>query len=145
MTHMITCLFTSHRLPSTSAHRSQQAASANSAELGCGHKNGVMMMVIHANERRDPLERVRDESVPMGGHAGGVMRHALVALPTRQPLTPSACSPHYPPVECGFIQHVPPSASHGRSVERGPWGERARRASLPHPKLPVGTPSSRTR
>src|SRR2546422_11538219 len=52
MTHIITSLFTSHRLPSISAHRSQQAASANSAELRRGHNNGVMMMVIHTHVHR---------------------------------------------------------------------------------------------
>jgi len=33
--------------PSKSAHRSKPAASANSAELGCGRKNQVMMRGIH--------------------------------------------------------------------------------------------------
>src|SRR6266446_6737905 len=106
MTHMITCLFTSHRLPSTSAHRSQQAASANSAELGCGHKNGVMMMVIHTNERRDPLQRVRDESVPIGGLWGG--NEACSRRPPDPPSPHPVCMlASLPPVECGFIQHVP--------------------------------------
>ncbi len=103
---MITCLFTSHRLPSTSAHRSQQAASANSAELGCGHKNGVMMMVIHTNERRDPLQRVRDESVPIGGLWGG--NEACSRRPPDPPSPHPVCMlASLPPVECGFIQHVP--------------------------------------
>ncbi len=46
-----------------------------------------------ANMRRDPLQRVRDDGMPMGGLKGGVMRHAIVALSTHQPFAPCACLP----------------------------------------------------
>ncbi len=45
------------------------------------------------NLRRDPLQRVRDNGVPMGRLRGGAMRHAIVALSTRQSFAPRACLP----------------------------------------------------
>src|SRR6266478_9633018 len=45
------------------------------------------------NVRRDPLQRVRDNGVPTGRLRGGAMRHAIVALSTRQPFAPRACLP----------------------------------------------------
>ncbi len=50
-----------------------------------------------------------------------------------------------PPVECGFIQHVP-HRQVTAALWRGVHGESEQ--DVPHyptPKLPVGTPSSRTR